>query len=64
MKLQGKYQLSAGLSISNLGEPEANFGNAAPRFGAEGNLTDQQAKTFIRRLLRSLVAWTGPIREK
>jgi AcrR family transcriptional regulator len=34
------------------------FIDAATRFDAEGNLTDEATKRFIRQLLENLVAWT------
>jgi hypothetical protein len=35
------------------------IGNAAERFDAEGNLTDETTKKLIRQLLQNLVQWTG-----
>jgi hypothetical protein len=34
---------------------EVMIGNAADRFDAEGNLTDETTKDYIRRLLQNLV---------
>jgi hypothetical protein len=33
-------------------------GNAAERFDAQGNLTDETTKKLIRQLLQNLVDWT------
>jgi hypothetical protein len=37
------------------------IGNAAERFDAEGNLTDEATKEYIRKLLLNLVDWTRRI---
>jgi chromate reductase len=37
------------------------IGNAAERFDAQGNLTDEKTKQYIRKLLEALVAWTARI---
>jgi chromate reductase, NAD(P)H dehydrogenase (quinone) len=34
------------------------IGDAATRFDAEGNLTDEATKGFIRQMLENLVTWT------
>ena len=34
------------------------IGNAANRFDADGNLTDETSRNLIRDLLRNLVDWT------
>jgi chromate reductase len=39
------------------------IGNAHERFDAEGNLTDDATREYIRRLLQSLVEWTRRIRQ-
>ena len=46
------------LNMFPLNQPEVMIGNAAARFDAEGNLTDETTKGYIRRLLESLKAWT------
>ena len=38
------------------------IGKAATRFDAEGNLTDEATKDFIRQLLANLVMWTHRLR--
>ena len=46
-----------------LNQPEVMIGNAATRFDADGNLTDEVTKGYIRRLLESLVAWTHRLQQ-
>ena len=47
------------LNMFPVNQPEVMIGNAAERFDAQGNLTHEPTKDHIRRLLQSLVAWTG-----
>ena len=49
------------LNMFPINQPEVMIGNAAERFDAEGNLTDETTKNFIRQLLQNLVAWTRRI---
>jgi chromate reductase len=46
------------LNMFPINQPEVMISNAAERFDAEGNLTDEKTKDFIRQLLQNLVAWT------
>jgi chromate reductase len=46
------------LNIFPVNQPEVMIGDAAQRFDAEGNLTDERKKDQIRELLRSLVELT------
>jgi chromate reductase len=46
------------LNMFPINQPEVMIGNAAERFDAEGNLTDETTKNFIRQLLQNLVTWT------
>ena len=46
------------LNMFPINQPEVMISNAAERFDAEGNLTDERTKDFIRQLLQNLVAWT------
>jgi hypothetical protein len=39
------------------------IGNAAERFDANGNLTDDATKDYIRELLQNLVEWTRRIQQ-
>jgi chromate reductase len=47
------------LNMFPVNQPEVMIGNAAERFDAQGNMTDETTKDFIRKLLQSLVEWTG-----
>ena len=51
-------QIMVFLNMFPLNQPEVMIGNAAERFDAEGNLTDEKTKEHIRRMLQSLVDWT------
>ena len=51
-------QMFVFLNVFAVNQPEVMIGNAAKRFDAEGNLTDETTKDFIRQLLRSLVELT------
>ncbi len=46
------------LNMHPINQPEVMIANAASRFDADGNLTDEKTKELIRRLLTALVAWT------
>jgi chromate reductase len=46
------------LNMFPLNQPEVMISNAAERFDAAGNLTDETTKGFIRQLLQNLVDWT------
>ena len=41
-----------------MSQPEVMIANAARRFDADGNLTDEKTKELIGQLLQSLAAWT------
>ena len=45
-----------------LNRPEVMIGNAAQRFDAEGRLTDEKTREFVRALLLSLKDWTARLR--
>ncbi len=49
------------LNMFPINQPEVMIGNASERFDAEGNLTDDATKEFIRQLLHNLVEWTRRI---
>jgi chromate reductase, NAD(P)H dehydrogenase (quinone) len=51
-------QMMVFLNMFPINQPEVMIGNASERFDAEGNLTDDQTKEFIRQLLQNLVDWT------
>jgi chromate reductase, NAD(P)H dehydrogenase (quinone) len=54
-------QMFVFLNMFPVNQPEVMIGNAAERFDAQGNLTDETTKDFIRQLLRNLVDWTRRI---
>ena len=54
-------QMMVFLNMFPVNQPEVMIGNAAKRFDAEGNLTDDATKDFIRQLLQNLVDWTRRI---
>jgi chromate reductase len=51
-------QMMVFLNMFPVNQPEVMIGNASQRFDADGNLTDEQTKMFIRQLLQNLVEWT------
>jgi chromate reductase, NAD(P)H dehydrogenase (quinone) len=51
-------QMMVFLNMFPVNQPEVMIGNASERFDADGNLTDEQTKMFIRQLLHNLVEWT------
>ena len=54
-------QIFVFLDMFPVNRPEVMIGNAASRFDAEGNLTDETTKDYIRKLLQALVEWTARI---
>ena len=46
------------LDVHTINKPEVLISNAGERFDAEGNLTDETTRKFIREMNESLVAWT------
>ena len=57
-------QIFVFLNIFPINQPEVMIGNAASRFDAEGNLTDDDTKEFIRKLLQNLVDWTRLLQKR
>jgi chromate reductase len=51
-------QMMVFLNMFPVNQPEVMIGNASERFDAQGNLTDDATKEFIRQLLQNLVDWT------
>lgn len=51
-------QMFVFLNMFPINQPEVMIGNASERFDAQGNLTDDATKEFIRKLLQNLVDWT------
>jgi chromate reductase len=61
---RAQYQLRQMMVFLNMfpvNQPEVMIGNASERFDAQGNLTDEATKGFIRQLLQNLVDWTRRI---
>ena len=54
-------QMMVFLNMFPVNQPEVMIGNASERFDADGNLTDDATKEFIRQLLQNLVEWTRRI---
>jgi chromate reductase len=51
-------QVFVTLNMHALNQPEAMIGNANELFDAAGNLTDEETRTRLQRLLDQLVLWT------
>jgi chromate reductase len=51
-------QIFVYLNVFPVNQPEVMIGNAATRFDADGNLTDDTTRKLIRQLLENLAAWT------
>jgi chromate reductase len=56
-------QIMVFLNMFPVNQPEVMIGNAAARFDANGELTDEKTKDHIRKLLHSLVTWTRRLRQ-
>jgi chromate reductase len=54
-------QMMVFLNMFPVNQPEVMIANASDRFDADGNLTHDATKQFIRQLLQSLVDWTTRI---
>jgi chromate reductase len=54
-------QMMVFLNMFPINQPEVMIGNASERFDAQGKLTDDATKDFIRQLLQNLVDWTRRI---
>ena len=55
-------QIFVFLNVFAVNQPEVMISNAAKRFDAQGNLTDEKTKDYIRKLLQSLVELTQRLR--
>lgn len=51
-------QIFVFLDILPLNKPEVMIGNASQKFDEAGNLTDEETKKYIAKLLKNLVEWT------
>jgi chromate reductase, NAD(P)H dehydrogenase (quinone) len=56
-------QMFVFLNVFPVNQPEVMIGNAAERFDAEGNLTNEATKDFIHQLLQNLVVWTRQLHQ-
>ncbi|HUR99130.1 MAG TPA: NAD(P)H-dependent oxidoreductase [Pyrinomonadaceae bacterium] len=56
-------QMMVFLNMFPINQPEVMIGNAGEKFDAEGNLTDESTREFIRQLIENLTAWTRRIDE-
>lgn len=56
-------QMFVFLNVFPINQPEVMIGSASERFDAEGNLTDETTKEFIRQLLQNLTDWTRRIQQ-
>jgi chromate reductase len=54
-------QMMVFLNMFPVNQPEVMIANASDRFDADGNLTHDATKQFIRQLLQNLVEWTRRI---
>jgi len=54
-------QIMVYLDMHAVNQPEVLIANAAQRFDASGNLTDEPTKKIMRQLLENLVAWTQKV---
>lgn len=50
-------QIFVFLNVLAINQPEVMIGTAAERFDAEGNLTDEKTREYIRKLVQGLVDW-------
>ena len=49
------------LNMFPINRPEVMIGNCSAKFDAEGNLTDEESRKFIRQMLEALIAWTKKV---
>jgi chromate reductase len=52
------------LDMHPLNKPEVLIGQAQNKFDADGNLTDEAAKDFIRDLMTNLASWARQFGKK
>ena len=57
-------QVMVFLNMFPLNRPEVMIGKAAEKFDENGNLTDEQTREFIGKMLVSLVEWTQQLVKK
>lgn len=51
------------LNMYPLNRPEVMIANASKRFDEQGNLTDEDTRERIRKLVHSLVTWTRQLQK-
>ena len=56
-------QMMVFLNMFPINQPEVMIGTAGDKFDAEGNLTDETTREFIRQLLQNLTDWTRRLEE-
>ncbi|HKX83365.1 MAG TPA: NAD(P)H-dependent oxidoreductase [Pyrinomonadaceae bacterium] len=56
-------QIMVFLNMFPINRPEVMISNAAQKFDADGNLTDEKTKQFIHGMLESLVTWTQRLQQ-
>ncbi len=56
-------QVLVTLNMHPLNEPEVMIANASKRFDDQGNLTDENTREYIRKLVQSLVTWTRQLQK-
>jgi len=56
-------QICVFLNVFPVNQPEVMIGNAAQRFDAEGNLSDETTKDYMRQLLENLVELIWRVRQ-
>ncbi|MBA3352437.1 MAG: NAD(P)H-dependent oxidoreductase [Blastocatellia bacterium] len=54
-------QIMVFLDMHPINKPEVMIGKAAEKFDADGNLTDETTRDYIRQLIQNLVDWTQKI---
>jgi chromate reductase len=54
-------QVLQAVNVHTLNHPEVMISKAADKFDEEGNLTDEQTKEFVRKLVSRLVDWTRKV---
>jgi chromate reductase, NAD(P)H dehydrogenase (quinone) len=57
-------QMFVFLDMYAVNQPEVMIANAAQRFDAQGNLTDETSKKLIQQLLKNLAGWTQRIEQR
>jgi chromate reductase len=55
-------QMAVFVDLLPMNKPEVMVRNAAGKFDAEGNLTDEETRAHVAKLVEALVAWTTRLR--